>query len=172
MITKQPRGKQGYYDVKLVDRRGKSFIMTVGGNFDLYWIPEDYKENTIFELDNTDKIAFSVFSQLFDAIKKVDDKYLPVLDGNIITFISEDWPEEEANTLRIIKEDDLFTIKFIANTNEKAWTSFHRGSNICFCNSGSRVPRVESLFMRLFNFLAYECELIESEGNQDELENS
>ena len=102
MITKQQRNDKGHYDLKITDKNGKSFIMTVGGNFDLYWIPENHKENSIFEIDKNDEITFSVFEQLFNAVKKKDDKYRPVLKGNTITFISEDWPEEEANVLNII----------------------------------------------------------------------
>ena len=169
MITKTPRhGKDGYFDLKVTDKNGKSFIMTVGGNHDLYWLPENYKEYHSFEIDQQDEISFIMFSQLFDAVKKKDDPYKPVLQNNTITFISEEWQEDESNILKIIKEDKSFTIDFIKNENQAAWSVPHRGCAICFCNSGSRVPRVETLFMRMFNFLAYECDLIETVDNQDE----
>ena len=51
MITKQTRDDKGYNDLKITDKNGKSFIMTVGGNLDLYWIPENHKENRVFEID-------------------------------------------------------------------------------------------------------------------------
>ncbi len=168
MITKTPRNNEGKYDLKVTDKNGKSFMMTVGGNFDLYWIPENHKENRVFEIDKNDKITFSMFKQLFDIVRKRDDKYRPVLKDNTITFISEDWPEEEANVLHIIKSEDAFTIKFIKNENEKSWTYPHIGCVICFCNSGSKVPKVEEVFMRLFNYLAYECDLIKCENIQEE----
>lgn len=169
MIVKTPRNnKDGYYDLVVTDKNGKSFIMTVGGNQDLYWLPENHKDTTTFEINKNDEMCFSVFSQLFDAVKKKDDTYRPVLKGNTITYISEEWHEDESNILKIIKEDESFIIDFIKNENEAAWTVPHRGCAICFCNSGSRVPRVESLFMRMFNYLAYNCNSIETVVPEDE----
>ena len=167
MISKILRnGQDGYYDLKVTDMNGRSFIMTVGGNLDLYWIPENYKECMRFEISNDDKIVYSIFEQLFNAVEKNNDKHMPVLNDNVITFISEDWPEEECNKLKIIKNENSFVIDFIKNENTDAWTYPHRGCTICFCNSGSRVPRVESLFMRMFNYLAYECDLIKCNDNR------
>ena len=170
MITKQLRNNEGYYDVTITDKKGHSFIMTVGGNLDLYWLPENHKENRIFEIDKNDKVTYSVFNQLFNAVAKQDDKYRPVLIDNTITFVSEDWPEEEANVLKIEKDKDSFTIKFIKNKDKEKWSYPHRGCTICFCNSGSRVPKVEQLFMRMFNYLAYESKAIKSEPVEDEKE--
>ena len=162
MIVKEPRfGSEGLYDLRITDKNGKSFVMTVGGNGDLYWLPENYKQTTMFEIDGEDKQVFSIFSQLFEAVDKRDDKSRPVLKDNVITFVSEEWRPEESNELKIIKQDNSFIIHFIKNTNEAEWTVPHRGCAICFCNSGSRVPRVEQLFMLMFNKLAYHCDEIE-----------
>ena len=161
MITRCPRpDSKDCYDIIVTDKHGKEFIMMVGGNFDLYWLPKNRRENKVFQIDQKDKLTFSVFEQLFSAVKKKDNASNPVLKGNTITFISEDRPEEEANILNIIKSKNSFTIKFIENENTECWSSPHRGCAICFCNSGSRVPEVENLFMRMFNYLAYECDLI------------
>ena len=169
MITKMPRdNKEGYFDLKVTDKNGKAFIMTVGGNLDLYWLPENHKKDRTFEIDKDDEITYSVFQQLFDAVKKRDDKYNPVMKGNRLTFVSEDWHEDEANVLNITRADDTFTIDFIKNEDREKWSYPHTGCTICFCNSGSRVPRVETLFMRMFNYLAYECDLIKCENLQDE----
>ena len=162
MITKKPRHEQeGYYDLTVTDKDGKSFVMTVGGNLDLYWLPENYKKDRTFDIDKNDELTYSIFEQLFDAVEKRDDKERPVLNGNTITYISEDWPEEEANKLKIIREEDMFQIQFVKNEDMESWSYPHIGCTICFCNSGSRVPRVEGLFMRMFNYLAYECDMIE-----------
>ena len=162
MITKKPRnGKEGYYDLTVTDKDGKSFVMTVGGNLDLYWLPENYKKDRTFGIDKNDELTYAIFEQLFDAVEKRDDKERPVLNGNTITYISEDWPEEEANKLKIIREEDMFQIQFVKNEDRESWSYPHIGCTICFCNSGSRVPRVEGLFMRMFNYLAYECDMIE-----------
>ena len=167
MITKKPRyEKEGYYDVTITDKDGKSFDMTVGGNFDLYWIPQNHKKNRVFNIDKSDNLTFITFEKLFDAVAKNDDKYNPVLRDNTIKFISEDWPEEEANVLNITKLKDLFRIEFIKNEKMKLWSYPHTGCTICFCNSGSRVPEVESLFMSMFNYLAYECEHVQCEQSE------
>ena len=166
MITKQPRNDKGYYDVKVTDKNGNSFMMTVGGNLDLYWVPENHKKCRLFEISKDDAITFAVFEELFEAVKKRDNKYYPVLQDNTITYISEDWHEDEANILKIEKKEDIFTIKFIKNENKEIWSFPHIGCVICFCNSGSRVPKVESVFMRLFNYLAYECDTVQCENSE------
>ena len=142
--------------------------MTEGGNYDLYWLPENPKENRVFEIDKSDKITYSVFNQLFNAVIKQDDKDRPVFKDGIITFISEDWPEEEANVLNIIKTEDAFAVKFIKNEDKENWSYPHIGCTICFCNSGSRVPKVEQVFMEMFNYLANESKLIACESIEDE----
>ena len=167
MITKILRDeKEKTYDLKVTDKNNHSFIMTVAGNHDLYWLPENHKKNREFTIEKNDEIVFSIFEQLFNAVEKKDDKYRPVLKDNVITFLSEDWPDDECNTLEILKLKDSFEIKFIKNENEDKWTSPHLGCSICFCNSGSRVPRVENLFMRMFTYLAYQCNLIPLEEEQ------
>ena len=164
MITKKTRNNEGCFDVKVTDRKGNSFTMTVGGNGDLYWIPKNHKQNRVFEIEKSDDITYRIFDQLFNTITKVDDKYRPVVNGNTITFISEDMPEDEANVLKIIKNEGLFTIQFIKNENKNEWGFTHTiGCDIRFCNSGSRVPVVEAMFMRLFSFLAYDCAFIPQE---------
>ena len=169
MITKKPRNNEGYYDLKVTDRNGNAFIMTVGGNLDLYWVPENYRENTIFYIEKGDEITYSVFEQLFRAVEKNDDKYRPVINGNTLTFVSEEWREEESNHLKITKEEDSFVVEFVKNENEEEWSVPRRGCAICFCNSGSRVPRVESLFMRLFNHLAYNSDLLQCEEDEGQM---
>ena len=60
MIVKKPRNNEGYYDLLLTDRNNKSFTMTVAGNFDLYWIPENHRDDMVFEINSNDKITFKV----------------------------------------------------------------------------------------------------------------
>lgn len=161
MITKSYRhGKEDLYDLKVTDKHNNSFIMTVGGNYDLYWVPENYKKVKSFEIDKKDELTFDIFDRLFVAVAKNDDKYRPVLNGNIITFVSEECVEEESNKLEIVKKDNAFLINFIKSENISFY-SFRRGCPICFCNSGSRVPEVEILFMKMFNYLAYNCDQIQ-----------
>lgn len=161
MITKFPRyNEEGRYNLRITDFNGNSFTMMVGGNGDLYWVPENHKINKVFEIDSGDEFAYRVFEQLYDKIVEVDNKYNPVIKNDVINFISEDYHEDEANVLNISKTKDKITIEFIRNENKNAWSVPHIGCNICFCNSGSRVPKIEQLFMLMFNKLAYYCDLI------------
>ena len=174
MITKQKRGEKHFdidlIDIKVEDINGNSFIMTVAGNQDLYWIPErrkdkprDYSPIT-FEFDNSDPFLYETLCEIFADIEKNDNKYSPSLKDNVFTFISEDYPEEDANILKITKEKDKFIIDFIRTEGQTIWGQMKRGSIICFCNSGSRVPKIEQIFMLKFNELAYfnnEIEMVE-----------
>lgn len=160
-LTKNSAKQQ--YIVKITDKNGKSFIMTVAGNLDLYWIPQN-RDCCNFEIDSSDGLTFSIFDQLFDAIQKVDDKYCPILTNNTITFVSEDRLEDYANILRITREKEKIILEFINNKTKDEFGWVHIGNNICFCNSGSRVPEVEHVFMEMFNKLAYEINLDENDA--------
>lgn len=167
MITKLPSNNQeGKYDLKVTDKNDKSFTMTIGGNFDLYWMPENHKECRTYEISKDDDFAYKIFSRLFDGVKRNDDKYRPVLKDNAITFVSEDWNESEANILIIKKQENSFIIDFVKNENKEAWSYPHMDCVICFCNSGSRVPMVEQIFMQMFNYLAYESKSIKCESTE------
>ena len=143
-------------------QNNNSFVMLVGGNLDLYWLPDNYKVACKFYIDKEDKFTYSMFNRLFELVEKNDDKYNPVVNGNQLTFVSEDYPEEEANQLKIRRMSDEFEIDFVRHDDESKWTIPHgRMGSVCFCNSGSRIPKVEQLFMEMFNYLAYNCEKIE-----------
>ena len=168
MITKVKRNNDSdvLVDLVVTDKFNNKFIMTVGGNQDLYWIPQNFKQVKSFYIDKDDKFLFDVLSSLFEHIKKNDSdglSYPKTLNENKFTFISEDYHEAEAHKLEIIKEKNQFVINFIKNENLGIYGSFRRGCVICFCNSGSRVPKVEQLFMIMFNELAYYTDNIEFE---------
>lgn len=169
MITKSPSNNQeGQYDLKITDKNGKAFTMTIGGNFDLYWMPENYKECKTFEISNDDEFTFKVFSRLYAGVKENDDKYCSVVTNDTIIFVSEDWNESEANVLTIKKQESSFIIDFVKNENKNAWSFPHVGCDVCFCNSGSRVPDVEQVFMQMFNYLAYKSKSVKCESSEDE----
>ena len=166
MITKVKRNNESdkLVDLVITDKFNNSFIMTVAGNQDLYWIPQNYKQVKSFYIDENDKFLYDVFISLFELIKKNDSNglsYPKTLNGNKFTFISEDFHEDEAHKLEIIKEKNQIVINFIKNDNLGMYGSFRRGCVICFCNSGSRVPKVEQQFMLMFNKLAYYTQEIE-----------
>ena len=166
MITKVKRNEDSdiLVDLVVTDKNNNSFIMTVGGNQDLYWIPQNYKQVKSFYIDKNDTFLFNIFTKLFKLIKQSDSdglSYPKTLNGNTFTFISEDFPEDEAHKLEIIKKENEFIINFIKNENTGIYTMFRRGCPICFCNSGSRLPKVEQLFMIMFNELAYYTKEVE-----------
>ena len=120
MITKVKRNNDSdvLVDLVVTDKFNNKFIMTVGGNQDLYWIPQNFKHVKSFYIDKDDKFLFDVFSSLFEHIKKNDSdglSYPKTLNENKFTFISEDYHEAEAHKLEIIKEKNQFVINFIKN---------------------------------------------------------
>lgn len=159
MIKKFTRGDDHFdnirYNLKLFDKNNNSFTMMMGGNLDLYWVPDDYKKTQSFYINREDENVYNIFKQLFSDIEINDSKHSPLLKGNTFRFISEDWPEDEANILEIKHNEDEFEINFIKNENKSTYSAFRRGCVICFCNSGSRVPKIEQLFQMMFNDLAY-----------------
>ncbi len=153
-------GNEASCNLRIVDKNGNSFVILVGGNTDLYWVPDDYGKVSAFFIEKSDKFLFDRFTKLFADIKKVDNRMHPSLIENTFTFVSEEFVEEESNKLQIIKEDEQFVIKFIKNENISpfSFASFVKGCPICFCNSGSRVPEIEILFMKMFNEFVYQNE--------------
>lgn len=164
MIFKTTRySEEGKYDLKVVDRFGNAFIMMVGGNQDLFWVPLNYKKVNTFFIDKKDKFAFKIFEILFNHVKEREKKLNRCQSLTEFEFVSEDRHEDDANRLKIIKSDDCFEIRFIKQENIKHGGFATRGCPICFCNSGSRVPEIEQLFMIAFTELAYYNKRIELE---------
>ena len=177
MITKHIRpGQSGnpYYkdgtlmDLHIVDRNGQGFLMTVGGNLDMYWIPDKIEGRDrhdtspiTYEFDKSDELLFDTFNDIFSAIERVDNPQSPSIRDGVFSFISEDYPEEDANILKMRRDRDKICIDFVQTAGESPWGKFKSNSNICFCNSGSRVPRIEQIFMLKFNELAYQNPEIE-----------
>jgi hypothetical protein len=165
MITKILDDTYNYekYNVRVTDKNNKSFIMMCGGNMDLYWVPENWKDTTSFIIPKEDEFTYNMFSKIFKAVEQNDNKYNPVLVDDVITFYSEEATLEESDILKICKTDEQVKIDFIRNEDKESWTYPHRGCPICFCNSGSRIPKVEQQFMLMFNYLAYQCKKIDIE---------
>ena len=171
MITKVPREDihiRQAFNLNVADKNGNRFTMLVGGNGDLYGVPENHKKVSTFFIDQSDPLFFNILTELFEIIEKRDNPYHPSLIDNKFTFISEDAHEDEAHRLEITNTDSEFKIDFIKNNNPDAWSYPKLGCPICFCNSGSRVPRIEQLFMYMFNQLAYYDPRIEIEGDNNE----
>ena len=164
MITKYKRPEdESRYNLRVTDKYNRRFDMWVAGNHDLYWVPELNKnQDYSFVIDKDDEFLYGVLNKLFNDIKKNDNPYRPSLIGNTFNFISEDFHEDFANKLTIEKGENDFTLNFIRHK-ESYMGIPRRGCVICFCNSGSRVPKIETLFMQMFSELAYYTEVVEEQ---------
>ena len=67
-----------------------------------------------------------------------------------------------------VKKKLVEMVMFDMNEDKESWSYPHMCCTICFCNSGSRVPKIEQIFMQMFNYLAYESKLIKCEPLEDE----
>ena len=81
MITKILDDTYNYekYNVKVTDKNHKSFVMMCGGNLDLYWVPENWKDTTSFTISKDDEFTYNMFAKIFKAVEQNDDKYNPAL---------------------------------------------------------------------------------------------
>ena len=151
MITKHKKESNKLscsFEIEISDSNNSSFIITTGGNTDLYWIAHGTDSSFVFEIkENND--FYSILNDLFKDIKKEDNKNNPTLIDNTFSWISEDRPPEEANSLNITKEKDCFKIQFNKNP-----YNMYKMCAICFCNFGSYHQNVELLFMEMFNSLS------------------
>ena len=164
MIVKTKRiDEEGRFDLKVIDRNNNVFLMMVGGNQDLFWVPVDYKRVKTFYIEKSDRFAFRIFEILFDKVKEREKKLNLCKEEDVFEFISEDRHIDDANLLKIIKQKDCFEISFVKQENIKHGGFATMGCPICFCNSGSRVPEIEQLFMIAFTELAYYNKKIELE---------
>lgn len=156
-----PYARKGEESIlKITDKNNKSFIMEIGGNSDMYWIPENDLPNDeasgkiSFEFERDDEF-FDYLSDIFSKIKKKDNPYVPTLTGNAFTHASEDTFEEEANVLQIIQQNDKFVVDFYKQEALSMFSMMKRGFSICFCNSGSRHQDIEQIFKLKFLEVAY-----------------
>ena len=163
MIYRIPRADSNdAYDLKLIDKNGNSFVMHFAGNMDLYWVVDDHRKCMNFYVDKNDEFLYSVFEKLFEDIKKNDTGYKKSVEGNVFSFISEDYHEDDANMLQIEKKEGEFEIRFAKNFSPNL-PLISKMCQICFCNSGSRVPNIERQFMLMFIDLSRYNDAVEIE---------
>ncbi|MBQ3047515.1 MAG: hypothetical protein IJD48_00680 [Clostridia bacterium] len=135
--------------LEIEDSNQNSFTMEIGGNTDLYWVANGRMDQFVFNFKK-DNEFYNILDELFTVIKKDDNPNYPTIEGNSFTWLSEDRPEEDANHLKIEKQQDKYIIEFNKNPG-----NFYPMCAICFCNSGSYHPNIEIHFMKLFNSLAF-----------------
>lgn len=148
MIKKVERDNNKF-DLNIIDNNGNLFAIIFAGNQDLYWY--SYLGVKEFEISKEDSDTYGALKLLLLNISKVD-KYQQVMKDNEFNWICDFAQEEKANSIKIQDNDD--SIKIIFNRNPQHFAP-KNSTSICFCNSGSRHPRVVQQFMKMYLHEAY-----------------
>ena len=124
-------------DILFTDQNGQQFTLFLGGNGDLYFVPDHTKTDGSgklvyynYILGKEDSYTYGQFENFLKTAKKAD-KYNENFDGEKFFWLSEDAPEDIANRLEIQKYDDAILLDIIVN--KASWTH-----GIRFTLSGSR----------------------------------
>lgn len=145
-VTKE-KGMVYETDIHL-ESNGVSFSMLFAGNTDFYWLLTSEYSKEPFVITNDDSY-YSLFEELFNEIKTVDDNYRPTVSGNVFEWYSEDFPKETASRMTLTINKDTCEIRFFTNPNR----IFQNNCAVCFSNSGSNFPRIQRLIVNLYRDL-------------------
>ena len=134
-----------------------NFIITLMGNGDLYWIYDydnlDQNEYS-FIIDKENTLLYNSFKELYDEIENnsqlKNDLYTSVklFNEGIITWYSDDYKVDKANSFSIEKIDENYKVTFKRNINNEL-----NDLSIRIFNSGSRYSPYNFCFMRMYNKL-------------------
>lgn len=164
----------------------KQFIISFQNNLDLYFSLVNFNNEPFFIIDKNNYILYELFNTLYNDIKncnifdnnKLNEnyknryEYKKLFNNNIIEWKSDDYPDEIAQSFKIIKKEDNFIIEFtplIINNDFdyyiepqlKDWIS------VRIRNSGSKYNPFNIIFMKLYNTL---CNYDEIDFNQVHME--
>lgn len=146
-----------------------------GGNLDLYWSYYDNKpfnfdsigSKKSFEVTKENYFLYSLFDHLYSDIEvcniypsdqdssltdfnerqRKSHEYDMLFNNSAIKWLSDESPEENANSFTITKSEDSFIITFMQKDN--MFTHYA----VRISNSGSRYDPFNIVFMRMFNKL-------------------
>jgi len=104
----------------------KKFIISFQNNLDLYFSLVNFDDEPYFIIDKSNSILYELFDKLYDDIKNCNifdnDKlnkielhryeYKKLFNNDVIEWKSDDYPDEIAQSFKIIKEKDFFKIEF------------------------------------------------------------
>ena len=165
-MVKLEKSKNGHdYDIFNITTEEGNFTISFENNLDLYWYyrpsktPKEYFEKE-FTITDEDKYIYECFDSLYEAIKKRKpflnapydtdfknkvDKYANCpYENGIIEWKSDDYPDDEASSVSIIKEENKFRVVFKPYDNYGFKTFFVR-----FRNSGSSYDPYNCTFMNM-----------------------
>ena len=102
----------------------------------------------------TDKDEYTSFLELnlrnSNESKKVDYAYEKLFQNDIIKWYSDDMPLENASSLEIKKQEDIYSITFFQGKEEYDFPTY----SVRFRNSGSRYHPYNFAFMSMYNALS------------------
>ena len=153
-----PFGMQVFFRDELSDSLNKCLKIFYGGNGDLYWVincnQRAIKQDFKITKDNED--AYILFEELFNDVKRLNtenSKEPYDEEKNTITWYSDDNYYDNANILKITKSEEVFEIEFYVQPTKEEERSRFLGRNIevRLCNSGSRYEPFNTAFMKMYN---------------------
>jgi hypothetical protein len=120
------------------------------------------KDNNIFEITTDDYDLYQMFDKLYNSLinyiafdNRVDESFkrydknseYPLVKDNIITWISDEDPDEIASRVSIYKEQNKIILHFFDGIHQNGFVS----KAIRFSTSGSRYNYFYIPFMELYN---------------------
>ena len=153
------------HQVKLDFNGDKSLEIMYGGNLDLYFIPNFYKskKDHIFEINKLDDPdLYNIFNNLFRKVteykaidNKVDNTFKkqdklrthPLVKDEMITWISDDDPEDIASQVTIFKQGDKICLFFQEGKHQNGFKT----NAIRISTDGSRYGHFFIPFMELYS---------------------
>ena len=133
----------------------KTFTITKENYFLYQKIDELYKNiKEQRPYPKTDKDDYTSFlkelnSSNSNESKKIDYAYEKLFQNSIIKWYSDDMPLENASSLEIKKQEDIYSITFFQGKEEYDFPTY----SVRFRNSGSRYHPYNFAFMNMYNSL-------------------
>ena len=149
----------------------KNIIFNYGGTGDLYWSinKNNNSDKETFLITKENYFLYTLFDELFFDIENINifdedyktkcklynySNYNELFCNKTITWYSDESVHDDANVLKIIKENEIFRLVFYIQQKDSGCNDiFHssRRISIRFCNSGSRYKPFNILFMKMYN---------------------
>ncbi len=156
---------------------GKKMNIYYGGNLDLYFMPysENKKDTYLFEINQKDNYdLYNIFNNMFNSVieykaidGKVDKRFKkeekyrkhPLVKDKMITWISDEAPEDVASSVNIFKQGNNICLFFNQGKDQLGMTA----TSVRFSTSGSRYDSFFVPFMDLYRNICatdFECHQI------------
>jgi len=164
----------------------KQFIISFQGNLDLYFSLVNFDKEPYFIINKSNNILYQLFDKLYNDVKNCNifdndelnrnyiyrSEYKKLFNNDIIEWKSDDYPDEIAQSFRIIKYEDKFKIEFSPLITDKNIDYYIEPQlknwiSVRIRNSGSKYDPFNIVFMKLYNAL---CDYEEIDINQINIE--